>query len=57
MDEIRGTDEVDFTLSQNLPVLLFIGAFLNKQLDILFNNIHKKISQSFLAESSAINLK
>ena len=57
MDEIRGTDEVDFTLSQNLPVLLFIGAFLNKQLDIPFNSIPKKISQYWLAESSAINLK
>ena len=46
MDEIRGTDEMDFTRSQNLSVLLFIGAFLNKELDIPFNNIPKKISQS-----------
>ena len=46
MDEIKGTDEMDFTLSQNLPVLLFIGAFLNKQLDIPFNEIPKKISHS-----------
>ena len=57
MDEIRGTDEMDFTWFQDLSVILFIGAFLYKQLDIPFNEIPKKISHSWLAESSAINLK
>ena len=57
MDEIRGTEELDFTCSQSVSVLLFIWAFLYKQLDIPFNNIPKQISQPRLAESSAINLK
>ena len=43
MDEIRGTDEIDFTSSQNLSVLFFIGAFFYEQFDNPFNNIHKKI--------------
>ena len=46
MDEIRGTDEMDFTWFQDLSVILFIGAFLYKQLDIPFDEIPKKISHS-----------